>query len=358
MRTTAASQTDVDALLRVVASLAEFRDLESLRRHTVAMLPTLVSANAVAWNEVDLVGNRIDAVMEPDLYDRVEAANFMTNIDDHPVISLFNATGDGRPYAISDFLSADEFHATGLYRKFYRLLGAEDQISFILPDPHLIIGIALNRERRGFAASERWALNALRPHLVQAHRNATDFSRLQRSVSAMQAMVEASGEGLLMLDPARCRVEHSTPLGTALLQRWFGTDRLPEAIIAWLRDSTVSAAPAKPLILGRDGMLLTVRRVPTQEAEALLIAERPAERVDALLRRLGLTAREAEVLVLVTTGVTVAQIGSRLKISPRTVEKHVEHVYDKLGLENRVGATNFVRQLERRPPGLTAEKVQ
>ena len=38
---------------------------------------------------------------------------------------------------------------------------------------------------------------------------------------------------------------------------------------------------------------------------------------------------------------------SHLGISPRTVEKHVQRGYNKLGLDNRVAATNLVRQLER-----------
>ena len=78
------------------------------------------------------------------------------------------------PYAISDFLGTREFHATGIYQHFYRHVGAEDQISFIFPDPRFVVGIALNRGRRGFSERDRRILNTLRPHLVQAYRNAED----------------------------------------------------------------------------------------------------------------------------------------------------------------------------------------
>ncbi len=348
---------DVDALLAAVGSLAEFRNLVSLRRHTVDLLPSLVPSNAVAWNEVDVERDRIEAVMEPDLYSEASAAAFMRHIGDHPVIARYNATGDGRPYAISDFLTAQEFHATGIYRHFYGPLGAEDQISFILPDPRLMIGIALNRDRRGFSQRERGILNALRPHLVQAYRNAEDFSRLQRSVAAMQTLVEADGEGLVLLDRDR-RIDHCTPTARAIFERWFdgfGTAVLPEPIRDWLGATTRTPAPPAPLVIDRGNGHLMVRRVPVADAEALLVAEERSESNEALLRGIGLTPREAQVLVLITDGRRVTDIASRLAISHRTVEKHIEHAYDKLGLDGRVSATNLVRQLERRPRAAGAE---
>jgi DNA-binding CsgD family transcriptional regulator len=51
-----------------------------------------------------------------------------------------------------------------------------------------------------------------------------------------------------------------------------------------------------------------------------------------------LTAREREVLGWVTAGKTNAQIGAILCISPRTVAKHLERVYQSLGVESRTAA--------------------
>lgn len=51
-----------------------------------------------------------------------------------------------------------------------------------------------------------------------------------------------------------------------------------------------------------------------------------------------LTRREHEILVLVGDGKTNPQIAGRLSISPRTVQKHLEHVYDKLGVRTRTAA--------------------
>ncbi|HEY4464050.1 MAG TPA: LuxR C-terminal-related transcriptional regulator [Streptosporangiaceae bacterium] len=52
----------------------------------------------------------------------------------------------------------------------------------------------------------------------------------------------------------------------------------------------------------------------------------------------GLTGREQEVLSLVAEGLTDAAIGRRLGCSPRTVDKHLEHVYRRLGVSCRTAA--------------------
>jgi DNA-binding CsgD family transcriptional regulator len=55
----------------------------------------------------------------------------------------------------------------------------------------------------------------------------------------------------------------------------------------------------------------------------------------------GLTAREVEVLRLVATGLTDAQIAEQLVISPRTVTTHLTSIYNKLGISSRSAATRF-----------------
>ena len=51
-----------------------------------------------------------------------------------------------------------------------------------------------------------------------------------------------------------------------------------------------------------------------------------------------LTAREREILRLVREGKTNAEIAGELWVSPGTVKKHLEHVYDKLGVASRAAA--------------------
>ena len=55
----------------------------------------------------------------------------------------------------------------------------------------------------------------------------------------------------------------------------------------------------------------------------------------------GLTAREVEVLGLLSQGLTSTEIAQRLFISAKTVRNHLEHVYLKIGVTNRTGAMLF-----------------
>jgi DNA-binding CsgD family transcriptional regulator len=66
-----------------------------------------------------------------------------------------------------------------------------------------------------------------------------------------------------------------------------------------------------------------------------------------LTAALGLTQREAEVLLWVIKGKTNRDIGIILGVSPRTVNKHLEHVYIKLGVETRTAAANKVMAVMR-----------
>jgi predicted ATPase/DNA-binding CsgD family transcriptional regulator len=55
----------------------------------------------------------------------------------------------------------------------------------------------------------------------------------------------------------------------------------------------------------------------------------------------GLTAREVEVLSLVATGVTDAQVAQELVVSLRTVHSHLHSIYRKLGVGSRTAATRY-----------------
>ena len=57
------------------------------------------------------------------------------------------------------------------------------------------------------------------------------------------------------------------------------------------------------------------------------------------LQALGLTEREAEVLFWVAQGKTNGEIAVILDASPGTIRKHIEHIFEKTGCENRGAAT-------------------
>ena len=62
------------------------------------------------------------------------------------------------------------------------------------------------------------------------------------------------------------------------------------------------------------------------------------------VRPAGLSEREVEVLGLVIRGLSNRQIAEALFVSPKTVDHHIQHIYDKIGVSTRVGATLFALQ--------------
>jgi DNA-binding CsgD family transcriptional regulator len=61
----------------------------------------------------------------------------------------------------------------------------------------------------------------------------------------------------------------------------------------------------------------------------------------ATARPAGLSEREIEVLGLLIQGLSNRQMAEALFLSPKTVDHHIQHIYDKVGLSTRVGATLF-----------------
>ncbi|MGY2284659.1 response regulator [Pseudomonas gingeri] len=90
----------------------------------------------------------------------------------------------------------------------------------------------------------------------------------------------------------------------------------------------------------RTSRILLSARAASQPVAALSLNDEPASKV--LSARFQLTGREVEVLRWVACGKTNRDIGTILDLSPRTVNKHLEHVYIKLGVETRTAATSVV----------------
>src|SRR4029077_10452487 len=98
--------------------------------------------------------------------------------------------------------------------------------------------------------------------------------------------------------------------------------------------------PGEPLVAQYNGSCLSVGLFQDQ-GQRLLLPEESApvpERIDGF----GLTGREGEVLAWVSRGKTTRDISAILGTSPRTVQKHVEHIFQKLGVETRTAAASKV----------------
>jgi CheY-like chemotaxis protein/DNA-binding CsgD family transcriptional regulator len=99
---------------------------------------------------------------------------------------------------------------------------------------------------------------------------------------------------------------------------------------------------------------LRLHRFTEKEDDALTVLyliEEHAPPGPAALLSLGLTPRQAEVLYWVAQSKTNAEIAIILGSSPRTVEKHVEQLLARLGVENRVAAAAHANEILHQLPG-------
>jgi DNA-binding NarL/FixJ family response regulator len=176
-----------------------------------------------------------------------------------------------------------------------------------------------------FTERDREVLNVLRPHLVALYERACE----RRLASALLAAVDESVDSALVGFSSNRRLEYVTDAAAWMVREYFGAEVgpvLPESIGDWL-DGRLG--PAGPFVVDRPRR----RLVATLVAEGtLLLREQPREAES------GLTQREREVLALAAEGKSNREIAEQLWITPATVRKHLEHVYDKLGVRNRTAA--------------------
>jgi len=130
-------------------------------------------------------------------------------------------------------------------------------------------------------------------------------------------------------------------LGTALLQ-WLD---LPYAARVMPRDLIVVAIAVLFLGLGTFvGAQLFARRAREGvESGAESMPQTPAVPTDPA--SLGISPREAEVLVQLAQGLSNKEIARALGISPNTVKTHLARLYEKLGATRRVDVLNKAREL-------------
>ncbi|OWT77336.1 MULTISPECIES: response regulator transcription factor [unclassified Achromobacter] len=108
--------------------------------------------------------------------------------------------------------------------------------------------------------------------------------------------------------------------------------------------ATSAASAATAPAAGKRELRLRLTASRKAGEYVLLMDERelPAAAADTLAAAYQLTAREGEVLHWLAKGKTNRDIGEILGMAPRTVNKHLEHVYVKLGVETRAAATALV----------------
>ena len=118
-------------------------------------------------------------------------------------------------------------------------------------------------------------------------------------------------------------------------------DQLPTIVAEWLKAELAKEGDHLPLHAKSAGLELHLT-LARRQRELLILLEEKSEEGTASLDHYQLTPRELDVLLWVAKGKTNRDIAEILGMSPRTVNKHLEHIYVKLGVETRSAAAALV----------------
>ena len=168
-----------------------------------------------------------------------------------------------------------------------------------------------------------------------------------RLTQSARAALDVSGRYLLAVNGIG-RIIWATPQAQKLLADTLAADAddyfiLPEPMPQWLdqaqKGKIGSQSPVIAAFPGNELLKLQyMGKVGPNEFLLRLVKESGADTPAEFSRELGLTAREGEVLSWLSKGKTNRDIAQILGLSPRTVDKHLEQIYSKLGVENRTAA--------------------
>ncbi|GHU33870.1 DNA-binding response regulator [Betaproteobacteria bacterium] len=173
--------------------------------------------------------------------------------------------------------------------------------------------------------------------------------RNARQMRQARTALDAFGQATVAVHAANGKRVWQTALARKLLDDYFacGEKDTPPRLLEWIAQAIASQRegrePAALLIADGNRRLLASFHDQTGDEEWLVVLreENDASAIESLIAAFRLTQREAEVLYWVTLGKTNKDIGDILGSSPRTVNKHLEHIFEKLGVETRTAAANL-----------------
>lgn len=337
--------------------LYQLRTHEEFTSHVIAALPKITDGEFTSYNEINhrhgLGTFQTDVpgfLKKPEHFGQVLAKE----AEHHPILKYFQKTRDGSAVTLSDFVADREFRETVLSQEFYQPLQIPRIIGLALRigSSH---SVTLARHKNGCAFGEhtRTTLNAIRPHLRQALENALAVTQIQNQLTAMNQVLE-DGQQALISVTKEGRIRIITPSAQRLLKQYnlrtrLAVGQLPTPLREWLThsqrqlDRSDDVIPElQPLLVQGESGCLTIRLIVKGSHYLLMLEERKAAPVARDFSAFGLSTRESEILQWVAQGKTNPEISMILGISRRTVQKHLERIYIKLGVENRTAAAAVV----------------
>ena len=273
--------------------------------------------------------------------------SFLANRFSHPLFKEFVISGLRNPVRISDCVNDQGFHATGMFNEFFRPLGISKQMAVALPSDSIGVPVvALARSRVDYTLEEKGALRELMPKIrrqIAAEQTWSHYDLLLNQLLGADIAVA--------LVTFHEYVVHSAPQVFDLLDRYFpdrlpSRSQLPRQLVRALRSRSndgcskhtfSSPAPSQA------SLTITVCDSVNGDQQILSFKETESPH-RTLSKRLDLSPRLTDVLLLIEQGCSNKQIADRLRISPNTVRTLVEKLLHRINASNRTQAASMARK--------------
>jgi DNA-binding CsgD family transcriptional regulator len=330
------TKKELRALLEFIKECYPISDLETFAQRVVSRLSKIVPPEIIFNNNGVNTRRRRNACATYPLHTYTSSENKILEqrARSHPVIIHPEKMGD---------TPQSHFHRLGLYNKFHPLSGVKYRtVQSLIKQP------ALNRKSKDCVHRNRILLKLLSPHLNQAYRNAQMFTHMRQKLTLVDEALYRLNLGLIFLTRDG-KIHLATTGGMQQLTNYFSPqslrgNRLPEPLWTWVKQQEVALrkdhVPLQrdPLVLTHGGKRLVMHLVSNLNQSLLLLEEHPITTQLQSPVWFGLSPRETQVLGWLSQGKTNKEIGTILGLSPRTVQKHLEHIYEKIGVESRTAA--------------------
>ena len=267
-------------------------------------------------------------------------------VHEHPCFHLLVRAENEITTRTSDAMPLRKFHQTTLFNEFYRIFEGEAQMSGAMRlGPTALVTCSIHRPTLDFSDEEfaKWSL--LVPHIKAAFRNARFVDQIDRERRYLGA---STTKGIIALGKDG-QVRFESEIARGLVGKYFKTVRsvngLPLEVSEFINDQRLKAfgveyfRPDEVLtVSGSNDELKISLAFDAREREILIFLEEFHVYSVEDFERTGVTRREAEILFWISRGKTDPQIAEILSVSPRTVHKHLEHIFSKFGVETRTAA--------------------
>ncbi len=255
----------VRPLSGILLDLYSAENLEDFRKRALSMVKQEFGGELTCHNEINLAnGDSLSALSDTISAFPVLRPAFFEHVEQHPSVQhILKANGSvTTALKTSDFVSQRRWRNSGLYADFYKpLADVRFQLTIGQRIGDQLIFFAVSRRHRDFSENERALLTGLRPHFIQAYRNAaarSELARLRAESAAPPESGSVDGEAAAF----------------ALMTR-FGLSRRESEVL-----QTMAAGKTNEEIARTLGISLSTVKT----------------RIEGIFRRLGVTTRTAAAL--------------------------------------------------------------